>query len=93
MVAALRFNDELGPPNPKFGSHLRPVSAPLRPEIHGTQNPDYYTGSQVVKCSKIRLFVVVNYKPANILCYVVQSSFSKKAPNSDCVYIYKKQYP
>ncbi|KAM9340363.1 uncharacterized protein ABDE67_016106 [Symphorus nematophorus] len=40
------FSDELGPPNPKYGGCPRPASAPLRPEIHGTQHPDHYTESQ-----------------------------------------------
>ncbi|XP_044027958.1 uncharacterized protein si:ch211-13c6.2 isoform X2 [Siniperca chuatsi] len=40
------FSDEHGPPNPKFGGHPRPVSAPLRPEIYGTQHPDLYIESQ-----------------------------------------------
>ncbi|XP_010733737.2 uncharacterized protein si:ch211-13c6.2 isoform X2 [Larimichthys crocea] len=42
------FNDVYGPPNPKFGSDPRPVSAPLRPEIHGIQHPDRYTEPQGV---------------------------------------------
>ncbi|XP_035537209.1 uncharacterized protein si:ch211-13c6.2 isoform X2 [Morone saxatilis] len=40
------FSDEYGPPNPKFGGRPRPVSAPLRPEIHGIQHPDLYAESQ-----------------------------------------------
>ncbi|XP_049459321.1 uncharacterized protein si:ch211-13c6.2 isoform X1 [Epinephelus fuscoguttatus] len=40
------FSDEYGPPNPKFGHCLRPVSAPLRPESQGPQYPDFYSESQ-----------------------------------------------
>lgn len=47
LIFTLRFNDVYGPPNPKFGSDPRPVSAPLRPEIHGIQHPDRYTEPQV----------------------------------------------
>ncbi|XP_034748781.1 uncharacterized protein si:ch211-13c6.2 isoform X2 [Etheostoma cragini] len=40
------FSDEYGPPNPKSGSHPRPVSVPVGPEMHGTQHPDFYMESQ-----------------------------------------------
>ncbi|XP_076610724.1 uncharacterized protein LOC143335308 isoform X2 [Chaetodon auriga] len=40
------FRDEYGPPNPKFDCRPRPVHAPLRPEIHGSQHPVLYTESQ-----------------------------------------------
>ncbi|XP_069552219.1 uncharacterized protein [Brachyistius frenatus] len=40
------FGDKYGPPNPKFGADPRPVSAPLRPEISGTQYSNLYRESQ-----------------------------------------------
>lgn len=59
LNAALRFSDEYGPPDPKFGGFPGPVSPPLRSEIHEMQHPDVYTESQVVNC-KISLFVEIN---------------------------------
>ncbi|XP_018553123.1 uncharacterized protein si:ch211-13c6.2 isoform X1 [Lates calcarifer] len=41
------FSDEYGPPDLKFGGRPRPVSVPLRPDIHRSQHPDVYTESQV----------------------------------------------
>lgn len=48
FIAALRYVDEYGPSNPKFGGDPRSGSASMRPEISGGHYSDLYREPQVV---------------------------------------------